>query len=165
MMPEPWWFCLVYPQSIKSPTHHPTLHPKNLSDLIESPPPWADFARGNISWKSKPARHNRNLKRPAKRPTGIGGDTWQITVVEGKACHFHLTGYWMMGCSWRILMIYPESFNNLTNYLRVVDLSRFTRFYPCVVNQSLVHWLRLEGLVTRHSQGILLSIFDHTSNW
>ena len=80
------------------PTPRPRNHTSHISDQTHPPqaPPWADFARGNISWKSKPARHNCNLKRPAKRPTGIGGDTFRkfftrrgsrrFPVVEGKGC-------------------------------------------------------------------------------
>ena len=95
----------------------PEITPLTSQIQITPPPPWADFARGNISWKSKPARHNCNLKRPAKRPTGIGGDTWQFLTrtrfpevpgsLKGRVCRFHeqFIGWWdvLEGYWWYIL--------------------------------------------------------------
>ncbi len=71
-----------------------SLSPKPLHHQIRPPAtaPWADPARGNMSWKSNPARHNCNLKRPAKRPTGIGGETCATAQRMRRQTHAQLVG-------------------------------------------------------------------------
>ena len=43
-------------------------------------------ANGSFNWKSLLARQSCSLKRPARRPTGMGGDTWWPWLWQWLPC-------------------------------------------------------------------------------
>lgn len=122
-------------------------------------------ARGSFNWKSLLARQSCSLKRPARRPTGMGGDTWWKGTAVAMLCHVEIYGKSMgniypsivsMSC---MLCIYLCYLCDLMMYLCVHDIyilsHMYIYIYHCGINPQ-----------TSPSCHRLTILWDHTvASW